>query len=76
MGAIPIGTSVATLAKFWVASLALDASVVAAGGSLALSGDVIELTEPTSMGEQLDEKRLYRQNGQWRTGRDALAAQM
>jgi hypothetical protein len=46
---IPPGTSAATLAKFRAASLALDASIVAAGGSLAIPGSVSALTTTTVM---------------------------
>ena len=72
----PGGTSEATLDKFWTASLALDASIVAAGGSLSLP---VEPTNPTVVSTTLaaaqpEAKRLFRQRGPWLTDPESIAA--
>lgn len=76
---IPDGVSAATLAKFRAASLALDASIVAAGGSLALPGERSTPSEPTTptatTTEQPMPKRAIRQRGPWLTGAEQSAAQ-
>ena len=77
---IPDGVSAATLAKFRAASLALDASIVAAGGSLALPGERTTPSEPTTptttTTAQLHAKKpLFRQRGPWLTGTEQSAAQ-
>lgn len=77
---IPDGVSAATLAKFRAASLALDASIVAAGGSLALPGERTTPREPTTpttttTAQPHAKKRLFRQRGPWLTGTEQSAAQ-
>jgi len=81
---IPAGVSAATLAKFRAASLALDASIVAAGGSLALPGERTTPSEPTTpttttttttTAQPHAKKPLFRQRGPWLTGTEQSAAQ-
>lgn len=77
---IPDGVSAATLAKFRAASLALDASIVAAGGSLALPGERTTPSEPTTpttttTAQPHAKKPLFRQRGPWLTGSEQSAAQ-
>ena len=77
---IPDGVSAATLAKFRAASLALDASIVAAGGSLALPGERTTPSEPTTpttttTAQPHAKKPLFRQRGPWLTGTEQSAAQ-
>ena len=78
---IPDGVSAATLAKFRAASLALDASIVAAGGSLALPGERTTQSEPTTptttttTAQPHAKKPLFRQRGPWLTGTEQSAAQ-
>jgi hypothetical protein len=75
---IPPGTSAPTLTKFRAASLALDAAIVAAGGSLALPDERPTSTEsntPTTITVQPDVKLLFRQRGPWLTGMEQSAAQ-
>jgi len=77
---IPDGVSAATLAKFRAASLALDASIVAAGGSLALPGERTTPSEPTTpttttTAQPHAKKPLFRQRGPWLAGTAQSAAQ-
>lgn len=77
---IPDGVSAATLAKFRAASLALDVSIVAAGGSLALPGERTTPSEPTTpttttTAQPHAKKPLFRQRGPWLTGTEQSAAQ-
>jgi hypothetical protein len=73
---IPPGASLATIAKFRTASLVLDASIVAAGGSLALPGERTTPSEPTTTtAAQPDSQRLFRQRGPWLTGSEQSAVQ-
>ena len=75
---IPTGTTAATLAKFRAASLALDASIVSAGGSLQLPSECTaptEATTNTTAETTPNEPRLFRQHGPWLTGEEQSAAQ-
>jgi len=77
---IPDGVSAATLAKFRAASLALDASIVAAGGTLALPGERTTPSAPTTpttttTAQPHAKKPLFRQRGPWLTGTEQSAAQ-
>lgn len=69
---IPPGTTATTLAKFRVASLALDASIVAAGGSLELPSKCSGPSEATISTTVIvaptdDPKRIFRQREPWLT---------
>ena len=71
--AIAVGVTAATLAKFRAASLALDASIVAAGGSLVLPGERTTPTKTTTA--QPGVTGQFRQRGPWLTGTEQSAAQ-
>lgn len=76
----PDGLSVATLAKFRADSLALDASIIAAGGSLALPGERTKPSElsaltTTTKAQPHAKKPLFRQRGPWLTATEHSAAQ-
>ena len=71
--AIAVGVTAATLAKFRGASLALDASIVAAGGSLVLPGERTTPTKTTTA--QPGVTGQFRQRGPWLTGNEQSAAQ-
>ena len=76
---IPMDTTVATMAKFRAASLALDASIIAAAGSQPLLGEPPELTvsaiSTTTTTARPDAPRLFRRRGPWLTVTQQSAAQ-